>query len=314
MKIIGFGAVLWDDIKDKQVGSHGDPDNSVCGEQNIGGAVFNVVAHARKLGFQAYMASAIGDDLLGQKTLDAIRSLDVKTDFIKTVAEPTCVVAVSLDKDGLPTYSIPEVSSWDAITVNKNDLRLIDNIYFDYFCFGTLEQRNRVSRETLQEILTNCRFKNVYVDLTLRRQYTKEIIDYSLQHSSIAKMNDEEADVVNELFGFGSKSYENFINRISIEFDIDTVCITTGSAGAHIGSRKEYEFCSGYRVAVSDTVGAGDAFSAGMLHKLSTGANLKDVCDFANKMGALISAKKSSIPEYDIADIGRIGSARAAEY
>ena len=309
MKILGFGAVLWDDIKDEHDSAYGNPGESLRGEQNIGGAVFNVVAHAKKLGFQAYMASAVGDDLLGQKTLNVVRSLGVETDFIKIVEEPTCVVAVSFDKEGSPSYSVPELSSWDAITVSENALELIDTISFDYFCFGTLEQRNRVSRETLREILSHCHFKDVYVDLTLRRQYTKEIIDYSLQECSIAKMNAEEADVVNELFGFNSKAYECLIRRISAEFGIDIVCITAGSAGAHIGSQHEYEFCSGYKITVSDTVGAGDAFSAGMLHHLSAKAGLSEACDFANRMGALISSKKSSIPEYDIGEIDRIGSA-----
>ena len=54
------------------------------------------------------------------------------------------------------------------------------------------------------------------------------------------------------------------------------------------------------------TVGSGDAFSAGLLYMLGRRASLDDACDFANRMGALISAKKSSLPEYDISELDRI--------
>ena len=64
MKVLGFGAVLWDDIADPAA----PPADSVAGEANIGGAVFNVVVHLQRLGYAAYMLSAIGRDPLGERT------------------------------------------------------------------------------------------------------------------------------------------------------------------------------------------------------------------------------------------------------
>jgi hypothetical protein len=52
MKVLGFGAILWDDIKDNDAKPSS---SSITGEANIGGAVFNVIAHLQKLGYDAYM-------------------------------------------------------------------------------------------------------------------------------------------------------------------------------------------------------------------------------------------------------------------
>jgi hypothetical protein len=49
MKVLGVGAILGDDIGDKSVTV---PEERGMGARNIGGAVFNVVVHLRRLGLQ----------------------------------------------------------------------------------------------------------------------------------------------------------------------------------------------------------------------------------------------------------------------
>lgn len=302
MKVLGFGAVVWDDIEPRASAGTA-PLDSAAGGRNIGGAVFNLVMHAKKLGASAYMFTALGDDDLGRRTLEVMRSKGVTTDFIKTVREPTCLVSVTFDERGEPHYEVPNPASWDAITVTPGDLDIIDRIGFDYFCFGTIEQRNKVSRAALRKILGSCRFRRVYLDLTLRREYTTEILEYSLRAADIAKMNEVEAEVVKDAFALGARDRRDLMMKIAEKFDIDIVCITAGESGAHIGSREAYAYCPAYRVTVSDPVGAGDAFAAGLMVRLEAGDSLADACNFACKMGALICSKTSSLPDYDLAEI-----------
>ena len=75
------------------------------------------------------------------------------------------------------------------------------------------------------------------------------------------------------------------------------------SAGAYYLDDAGFGHCPGYEVAVSDPVGAGDAFVAGLAHRLCAGDTLKAACDFGNRLGALIASKTSSIPEYALAEM-----------
>jgi len=303
MKVLGFGAILWDNIKED---SGTINSNSVVGEKNIGGSVFNVIVHLKKLGYGAYMLSAVGDDKLGKKTFEEIDRLGIHKDFIGTSEAPTCLVEVSFDKEGSPHYSCPDIVSWDQIK-EKNKAEKINDLNFDLFVFGTLEQRNIISRNTLHNILENVHFKNVYTDLTLRGGfYDKNILGYSMRKANIVKMNDDEAFVVNKLFEFKQTDVQKLIRIIAREFNCDIVCITSGSRGAYIGDRSTTVYKPAYKITVKDTVGSGDAFSAGLLYMLDNGASIGEACNFGNKMGALISSKRSSIPDYDISEIGNI--------
>ena len=303
MKVLGFGAILWDDIADSGAGSA----DSVAGEANIGGAVFNVVVHLGKLNYAAYMLSAIGRDELGERTWQEVDRLRIHRDFISSVDAPTCLIEVTFDSDGFPHYSSPDVVSWDQIEPAENLVADVNAQDFDYLVFGTLEQRNPVSRATLQTVLEDAHFKSVYLDLTLRGDsYDRDLLDHSMRNSDIVKMNDEEALVVNELFGLGQRDPRELVAPIAREFDSDLVCITLGSGGAVAGDRSTTIHAPAYRVDVVDTVGCGDAFSAGLVYQLGMDASLEEACEFGNKMGALISSKRSSIPDYDLAELEQL--------
>ena len=303
MKVLGFGAILWDDIVDPAA----PPRESVAGEANIGGAVFNVVVHLRRLGYAAYMLSAIGTDPLGERTWRELDRLGIRRDFIGSVAAPTCLIEVTFDRAGMPHYSSPDVVSWDRIEAPANLVAEVDALAFDLLIFGTLEQRSATSRATFRRVLEGARCGRVFLDLTLRGDcYDRDLLDYSMRRADIVKMNDDEARVVNELFGLGQQNLRQLLPVIGREFDSELVCITLGPDGALAGDRSQVFHGPGYRVAVADTVGCGDAFSAGLLYRLGTGASLPDACDFGNRMGALISAQRSSIPDYDIAELDRL--------
>ena len=303
MKVLGFGAVLWDDIVDPAA----LPTHSVSGEANIGGAVFNVVVHLQRLGYAAYMLSAIGRDPLGARTWRELDRLGIRRDFIGSVAAPTCLIEVTFDSAGQPHYSSPDVVSWDQIEAPANLVAEVDAQAFDVLVFGTLEQRSPTSRATLRSVLEGARCGQVFLDLTLRGDfYDRDLLDYSMRRADIIKMNDDEARVVNELFGFGRQDPRQLLPVIAREFDSELVCITLGADGTLAGGSSQLLHAPGYRVAVVDTVGCGDAFSAGLLYRLGAGASLAEACDFGNRMGALISAKRSSIPDYDLAELERL--------
>ena len=103
-------------------------------------------------------------------------------------------------------------------------------------------------------------------------------------------------------FGFNG-SYDSLAQSLHEAFDIDLICITEGERGAFLWSAEGAAYCEGYRVDVVDTVGAGDAFSAGLLHGHHNDLPLSEMGDFACRLGALIASKRGAIPQYDRNDI-----------
>jgi fructokinase len=249
------------------------------------------------------MISALGGDALGARTFDTIEQMGVRRDFIAVVPEETCLVKVSFDAAGFPQYSAPEVSSWDDIVLSEAQFAALRGQGFDYLVHGTLEQRDPRSRSTLQRVLREGSFKNIFVDLTLRHHYSKELLEDTMRRATILKMNDEEAMEVNRLFRFGETRVEMLVKRMASEFGNRIACITVGERGAYVGDSTFVERTPAYKTKVCDTVGCGDAFSAAFLAKHSQGAPLMECCDFGNRFAALIASKRSSCPDYDMSEI-----------
>jgi fructokinase len=301
VKVLGFGAVLWDEIPRRAPLLAGA---KPAIERSIGGAVFNVVVHLQRLGYDAYLLSAIGDDALGAETSAELSRLNVSGRFVGTVAAPTCLISVRFDDQGQPHYSSPSLVSWDRICLTEADAREIDRASFDVLVFGTLEQRDPVSRASLRRALAEAHFGVTYLDLTLRGGfYSRELLDCSMRRSTILKMNEAEARVVDGLFGFHEADLRSLLQTMRQEFGNEVACITLGDRGALIGDRHTTIHSPGYHVSVVDTVGSGDAFSAGLLYKLGRGAPIGEACDFANRMGALISSKRGALPDYDLSEL-----------
>ncbi len=70
MRLISIGEVLWD----------------VIGEaEYLGGAPLNFAAHARKLGHEVFLISAVGDDERGRRALERLKQLGVSTEFVQVL-------------------------------------------------------------------------------------------------------------------------------------------------------------------------------------------------------------------------------------
>lgn len=297
MKALGIGAVLWDCLTQSDGQEY----------MHIGGSVFNVMAHLAKLGNAACIYTALGHDTLGDEADDKIQSLQVDNSLLHRTDEPTCVVRVVFDEKHQPSYHQDFPVSWDAISIDVHGISAIKKRDFDCLCFGTLEQRSASSRHSIRQILATCPFETVYLDLSLRSpDYSREVIDYSLNHCTIAKMNLAEAWEANRLLGLNALSIEDCMRKIKHMYTLHSIVVTDGANGAYYLDRNQYGYCKGYSVNVVDTIGAGDAFSAGLLHQLAVGAPIDKACDFACRMGALICASQGAIPNWTTTQLEKI--------
>jgi len=290
MKLLCFGEIVWDEIQEKRF---------------IGGAPFNVAAHARILGVdEVLLFSAVGQDEMAEATREAVRQAGVRSDFVKTVEADTCVVKVTLDESKNASFFVPDPTSFDAISATDEDIEVIRAMNIDCFYFGSLVQRRPCSRAALHRLVEHCTFQHVFCDVNLRMNFhDREILEWSFRHSDTVKLNTDEADTIGRMLGFPMKDHEEFCQRLRQEFDIRWVCLTGGATGAWICSPEGFHFSPAAKVNVVDTVGSGDAFAAAMLSKLYAGVAPSESCDFACRVGGFVASRRGAIPRYSLAEI-----------
>jgi fructokinase len=292
IKALTFGEALFDIIK---------------GSAHLGGAPLNLAAHLAKLGAKPAVITAVGRDELGKILLARAEAMGIDTSYIQIDEKrPTGTVTVKLEAEGIPVFTINEGVAWDAIMPDEKEFRALSGEEWGVFCFGTLAQRTEENRKTLERLFSEVKAKQFFYDINLRTGYYKEKwIRSSLEHTTILKMNEEEAEKISCLFSgtIGTCkplfSYEIFCRKICEKYpEISVICITKGPRGAAVYHKEIYEEVETIPVKVEDTVGAGDAFSAGFLYTYLSGYDVSKAASVACILGTYVASKPGSVPEY----------------
>ena len=84
--------------------------------------------------------------------------------------------------------------------------------------------------------------------------------------------------------------------RLSRDYGLKVVCITRGSHGSLLVAGEDVSEHPGFRVSVADTVGSGDAFTAGLVHEYLHGASLDLMNEVANLVGAWVASEVGAMP------------------
>jgi fructokinase len=286
IKTLTFGEALFDIIK---------------GSAHLGGAPFNLAAHLAKLGAKPAVITAVGRDELGKIILLRAEELGIDTTYILVdERRPTGTVTVKLEEEGIPVFTINKGVAWDAIAPDEQKFKALSREEWDVFCFGTLAQRTEENRRTLKRLFSEIKANHYFYDINLRAGfYTKEWILSSLEHCSILKMNEEEAEIVSSFLFNKIHSLKTLCRLLINKYpEISVICITKGPKGAAVYHERVYEEIKTTPVKVADTVGAGDAFSAGFLFIYLLGYSVSKAALFACILGTYVASKPGSVPEY----------------
>ncbi len=278
--IVGLGEILWDLLPGGKV---------------LGGAPANFAYQTSQFGFEGYAVSAIGKDALGDEIIESLSSKSLNHK-IERVNFPTGTVQVTLDGKGIPQYEICENVAWDNIpfTPEIEDLaRKASTV-----CFGSLAQRSEVSRQTILRFLKLLPHDALKVfDINLRQHfYTKEIIDNSLKHSNILKINDDEVVIVAELYGWNGLKEAEICRKLVEMYHLKLVILTKGTNGSYVITSGEELFRPTPKVTVADTVGAGDAFTAGFVASLLRGKTIPEAHKTAVEVSAFVCTQHGAMP------------------
>ncbi|MBT3198736.1 MAG: carbohydrate kinase [Phycisphaerales bacterium] len=281
-KICGVGEVLWDAFPE--------------GEK-FGGAPANFTCHSHSLGAETYVVSCIGKDKRGQMARDFLDNHGVDTSCL--VDSDTCqtgVVIVTLDAEGKPDYEIKEGVAWDNIPLTDAMVALAPQL--DAVCYGSLSQRNAVSRDTITKFIAATRPDCLRVfDINIRQHfYNDDIIRNSLQAANVLKLNDEELPIVAELIG-ASGTDQEIVRAIIKQFDLKLVALTMGPKGALMATSDESSFAAPEPTNVINTVGAGDSFTGAMIMGFLNNKPLAEINQAANKLAAYVCTQHGAVPE-----------------
>lgn len=254
--------------------------------KKLGGAPFNFIHHIKILSGYGNFVSRIGNDEYGNEIMEFFGRKNISTQYLqKDIEHPTGRALANLDEKKVPHWEIEKNCAYDYIEMNKN----IENLIKDADClyFGTLAQRNSVSRNTIQSLFN--KGIKYFCDLNIRQQfYTKEIIEHSLKITNALKLNEDELILLNKLFLDVNYELISSAVRLKNDYNIDLLCVTCGEKGSYLFRDEEIDY---YKPAVGkpvDTVGAGDAYAAilcmGFLNNWDLKKLNKKANDFAGKI------------------------------
>lgn len=281
-RVVGLGEVLWDLLP-----------GGAC----LGGAPANFAYITTLMGDQGIVASRVGEDSRGIDALRRMEELGLDIDHVQTDSEyPTGVVNVTVDDHGVAQYEITQPVAWDFLEWNSDWKQLALSI--DAVCYGSLAQRSPESAATIRQFLAATPEHTVKVfDVNLRQCfYSPEVVAESMRLANIVKLNDDELPRLMGLVNMSHKSEKVSAARLLREFDLKMICVTRGSRGSLLLQDGEVSEHPGFRVRVADTVGSGDAFTAGMLHEYLHGAPLDLMNEVANLVGAWVASEVGAMP------------------
>ena len=280
--VVGMGEALWDVLPEGK---------------KIGGAPANFAYHVSQFGLPSCVVSAIGDDALGKEIIENFTSKGLDQ-LIAEVPYPTGTVQVEIDQTGIPLYDIKENVAWDNIPYTEHLDALAKRT--KAVCFGSLAQRNVVSRETINHFLDTMPKDDdslIVFDVNLRQGfYNKEILCKSMQNCNILKINDEELITVSRMFGYPSIDLQDKCWILLGKYNLKMLILTCGINGSYVFTPGNVSFQPTPKVEVADTVGAGDSFTAAFIASILKGKSVTEAHSIAVKTSAYVCTQKGAMP------------------
>ena len=280
--LISLGEILWDQYPDHRL---------------LGGAPFNVAAHAARLGFVSYFISAVGLDEAGDEAIRQAEALGVDMNYTRRHPRwPTGIVDVQLDEHGRPSYHLRRPSAWEEPEVSVRQAAALEALRPAWLVCGTLQQtcpKARATRMALRGI-------PLFYDVNLRPGFEDPFtVDELLKAATVVKCNEEElAWIARELVLEGEPA-EALIRR----YPLSALCVTLGANGCRILANGEELRQPAPAVEAIDTVGAGDSFSAALLSGFTNQWPLERTARLATTLGSLVASRRGAIPEWTLEEL-----------
>jgi fructokinase len=136
-------------------------------------------------------------------------------------------------------------------------------------------------------------------DINLRPPYyDTAILAKSLELANIIKMNVEEAIIVGEMFNWGSDA-QVIVKQLLKKFNFQLIAITYGEEGSRLFTPGKESFMKVNAVKISDTIGAGDSFTAALITGWLNQFPLAEIHTLATNLSAYVCTQRGAMPSYE---------------
>ncbi|MBI2688103.1 MAG: carbohydrate kinase [Acidobacteria bacterium] len=280
--LLSIGEILWDQYP---------------GYRLLGGAPFNLAAHARRLGFASYFISAVGRDEPGDDAVRQAEAIGVDMTYTRRHPNwPTGIVDVTLDDGGHPSYHLRRPAAWEEPEITARQVTELNATRPAWLVCGTLQQtcpKARAVRLALSGV-------PLFYDVNLRLGFEDTgTIDELLRAATVVKCNEAELGWLAREFVLDGDPAESLLRR----YPMSVLCVTLGANGCRAYANGEVVEAMPPAVHAVDAVGAGDAFSAAFLYGLSEQWPLDRTASFANALGSLIASRRGAIPDWTLDEL-----------
>ncbi len=285
-----FGEILWDCLPS---GRH------------AGGAPFNVAAHLVQLGVSASLISAIGQDPLGDEILKVAQDKGVNTQFVTRarIGLATGTVLATVDACGNATYELVQPVAWDEIRVLPTTVEAVAQARG--LIFGSLAGRSPYNLDQLNLLLA-IEGPMKFFDVNLRPPFGQpELVMNLAKHADVIKLNDDEAGKLASWVRTGEAKLDTPRSLDALDeacaalakaTNTSRICVTRGADGAALWESGNLVSAPAPKVAIKDTVGAGDSFMAGLMVGLTHGTDTQKVLEDACRVGAFVASHDGATP------------------
>lgn len=265
-----------------------------------GGSMFNVAVSLGRTGILCGFAGYYADDLIGVYSCDFLNCNGVDTSsFSKMVGAKSNLAIAFLNDAGVPKYSFYR---------DDQLLKMPDNISFNgvtHLVIGSFFVLNRKIFPEVKSIIIRSKNAGVQIiydpNIRNKRVYEEQellsSVVFFMQHADLVKVSDEDLLAIT---GHSELSeWKKFFDEINVQCYI----ITRGPKSI-VGVEGNNEmFFEVAPVDVVSTVGAGDAFSAGILYALKAKhmeiSALSEIIPIAEKFAAHVCASHDNYVSSD---------------
>jgi len=236
---------------------------------HCGGAVYNTAIALGRLGVQTGMLTGLSNDMFGQQVLDGLKASHVDVSHVILSDRPTTLAFVRL-VNGHATYDFYDENSAGRM-VTPGDMPALSGEVTTLY-FGGISLACEPGADTYAGLLErNAQGRAVMLDPNIRPGFIRDIeryrqrLDRMIALSDIVKVSDEDLNWITP----GPLSLREKIDRL-LAMGPSAVVLTRGGEGAtgFLATGAEVQVAA-LKTEITDTVGAGDTFNAGVLAKLS---------------------------------------------
>jgi fructokinase len=259
-----------------------------------GGAMLNTSVSLGRSNLEVSLITELGDDNTSKLILDFLSKNKVEIDYItKYERNNTSLALAFLDENKKPSYTF--IKNYPA---NRNFSKIPEFTGNDILLFGSIYSLDSEIRKSILSMATKASQNNATIiyDPNIRNAHhlndgkIRDAVFENISLSNIIKGSDE--DFTN-IFGFSDP--EMHLKEIRKINNNAAIIITLGPKGviADLGSKRiQYP---AVRTNVVSTIGAGDAFNAGLIYtlyslKISTYNEMKDSLEIILENGLKFSS------------------------